>query len=308
MKRLVGKTPQYSTIMRRLYVFIVEIVFCGVSVSGQVCDTTCTATESRTTTNITYAARNSITLGPNYSYTPSTTGSLSISIVNPLVTGTVGYNSTVINPETRTLNTTSGYYVGATNGSLNINPSGSAGYTIPLELLPGVNGLSPSLSIVYSSGAGPGMVGYGWNLAGLSVISRGPNTFYNDGMSQGIEINGTDKLYLDGQRLINTNLSYWAQDALYQTESDIFTRITTKGGAPSWERWFQAETKSGLKCEYGNTIGSKQTINSNFIKWYISKVSDLFGNNMNISYLQDNNCVYPAEITYGPNTITFYYR
>ena len=40
----------------------------------------------------------------------------------------------------------------------------------------------------------------------------------------------------------------------------------------------------------------------------MSKESDLFGNQINFAYIQDHFCVYPAEITYGVNTITFYYK
>jgi uncharacterized protein (TIGR02594 family) len=296
--------------MKRLYNLIVgALVFCVGNVLGQEFDVTYSATETNTTTNLTYEARNSVTLGPNYSYTPNG-GSMAISITNPVVTGMVTYNSSV-DPETRTLNTT--YLVGATNGSLNVNSMGGATYSIPLELLPGVNGLAPNLSLVYSSNSEPGIAGHGWQISGLSTISRGPKTYYGDGTASGVELDTTDRFYLDGQRLVNTSTFYHNYpNVQYQTDVDIFTRVTPKDMVTySWgPTWFNAETKSGLVYEYGHTTASKQKVNGYIpvLCWYVSKVSDLFGNQINYNYIQDNNNVYPAEITYGPNTITFYYK
>jgi hypothetical protein len=290
--------------MKRLLLTTANIVFVYFFLSGQEFDLTYNASESGIQT---HTARNSITLEPGYIYSPNG-GSLTIEIQNPVVTGTVAYTSTV-DPENRTLN--SSYLVGATNGNFNVDPTGSATYSVPLELLPGVNGLAPSISLVYSSNSGPGIAGYGWQISGLSVISRGPNTFYYDGLAQGIEMSISDRYYLDGQRLINTSSTYGSADAQYQTENDIFTRITPKEVYQSGPSWFRAETKSGLIYEYGKTTGSKQIISGfsqTVAKWYVSSISDLFGNSMNISYLKDNNCVYPGEILYGPNKITFYYK
>jgi hypothetical protein len=107
--------------MKRFYDLIVVIVFCAGTVSGQEFDLTYLGSESGTQTHV---ARNSVTLGPGYTYTPSG-GSLTIEIQNPVVTGVVSYSSTV-DPENRALNTS--YLVGATNGSFNVNPMGGASY------------------------------------------------------------------------------------------------------------------------------------------------------------------------------------
>lgn len=89
-----------------------------------------------------------------------------------------------------------------------MNPAGGANYTIPLELLPGVNGLAPELSIVYSSNSGPGIAGYGWQIGGLSVIGRGPQTYYHDNAVSGVGLTTLDRFYLDGQRLVPTSGNY----------------------------------------------------------------------------------------------------
>jgi len=273
--------------------------------SGQEFDVIFTNTESGIQS---HAARNSVTLGPGYTYTPSG-GNLTLEIQNPVVLGATSYTSPV-DPETRTINTT--YAVGTTAGGFEVNPTGNGNYSIPLELLPGVNGLAPSFSLVYSSNSGPGLAGYGWNLIGLSSVSRGPQNYYYDGTTRGIELNTGDKFYLDGQRLVPYSGTYGDPAAVYRTDIDIFTRVTPQSSSTDGPGWFKAETKTGLVYEYGNTTASKQKINgstnNNITNWYVSKISDLFGNQINFAYIQDYYTVYPAEITYGPNTITFYYK
>ena len=206
-------------------------------------------------------------------------------------------------PETRTLNTSS--LVGATHGSFNINPMGGSSYTIPLETPPGVNDLAPNISIDYSSNNGSGIPGFGWQIDGISTISLGEMTAYSDDGYPAA--NMFDRFYLDGQRL-QPNLSYsnyGDPNTQYQTENEIYTRVTPQATTGSGPTWFKAETKSGLIFEYGNNPASRQRISSNspVLNWYVSKISDLFGNQMNFTYIQDHYSVYPSQITYGPNRI-----
>jgi len=205
--------------MKRLFNLLTIIMLLSYKLSAQEFDVTYTNSESGTQS---HAARNSVTLGPGYTYTPSG-GSLTIEIQNPVVLGATSYTST-IDPETRTIITT--YAVGTTAGGFEVNPTGNGIYSIPFELLPGVNGLAPSFSLVYSSNSGPGLAGYGWNLSGLSSISRGPQNYYYDGTTRGIELNTGDKFYLDGQRLVPYSGTYGDPAAVYRTDIDIFTRVT----------------------------------------------------------------------------------
>lgn len=290
--------------MKRLQLLYFIAVFLGYALTGQEIDLYLDSPESG---NQTHEARNSITFAPGYSYTMNG-GTMSASIVDPFVIGTVSYSSTPVDPETRTLNTS--YLTGATNGSFNLNAMGGASYTIPIETLPGVNGLSPSISLVYSSNGGPGIAGYGWQIAGISLIGRGPKTYYHDGTTKGIELDTTDRFYLDGQRLVNGSYYYGHENAKYFTENDIFTRVKPKETSEDGPSWFTAETKSGLIYEYGNSSGSKQLLDgySEVLNWYVSTISDFFNNEINFTYFKDNGFVYPGEITYGPNKITFYYK
>ena len=215
----------------------------------------------------------------------------------------------VTDPSARPLNTTS-YLVGTTKGNFDVNPAGGANYSIPIEVTPGINGLAPSLSLVYSSNAGSNMAGYGWSIGGLSVIGRTGQTYYNDGTAIGVNLAASDKFTLDGQRLVATSGIYGANLTTYQTEIDIITRVQSLGTLGTGPASFKAQTKSGLTNVYGNTPDSKPllpTINEP-VNWFISGTTDLYGNTISYSYLSDNNNIYPSQIIYGLNTITFSYK
>src|SRR3569623_2206361 len=71
--------------------------------------------------------------------------------------------------------------VGATLGSFVVSPSGSATYTIPITVPPGVSGMQPNISLSFDSQSGKGLLGVGRNIAGLSVIHRCGTTIERDG-------------------------------------------------------------------------------------------------------------------------------
>ena len=74
---------------------------------------------------------------------------------------------------------------GATDGNLNVMPSGAATYSLPISIPPGTKAVMPSLSLIYSSQAGNGLLGIGWNITGLSAISRsGKSQAYDNSVSE----------------------------------------------------------------------------------------------------------------------------
>jgi RHS repeat-associated protein len=200
--------------------------------------------------------------------------------------------------------------VGTTKGAFEVNPAGGASYIIPIDVLPGVNGLTPSLSLVYSSNSGSGTAGYGWQIGGISAISRTGQTIYNDGLATGVDLTGNDKFSLDGQRMVLTSGAYGADQATYQTEIDEFSRIQSQLTSGSGPGKFMVQTKSGLKNLYGSNDDGCQRINENseVLNWYLTETSDLYGNLISYKYMRNFSRVYPAEINYGPNKITFYYK
>ena len=91
---------------------------------------------------------------------------------------------------------------GTVGGSVDVSPSGAATFQLPIQVSPGSHGMQPNLSVVYSSQGGNGLLGWGWNLAGLSSISRTSKNSYYDNTFEAISLTDGDALALDGVRLV----------------------------------------------------------------------------------------------------------
>lgn len=219
--------------------------------------------------------------------------------------------SDIINPETRTLNIQD-CSVGTINGEVQVDPLGASTYSINIDVPVGINGLTPNVSLEYSSSNDNGDAGYGWNLGGISSIFRGGTSYYQDGVLRGISFNGDDKFYLDGQRLILTSSgTYGSLNTVYQTDIANFANVREQAfDNTTGPVWFQAETKSGLIYEYGNSPTSYYKIGNRpqMLGWYVSKISDRFDNHIDYEYMKDNNNIFLSNIIYGPNKIVFSYK
>lgn len=90
---------------------------------------------------------------------------------------------------------------GRTRGLAEVSDLGQAVYSVPIYTPPGTNGLTPSLSLTYSSSGGNGTFGNGWSLSGLSGISRCASTWAQDGIAREPRNDLNDKFCLDGQKL-----------------------------------------------------------------------------------------------------------
>jgi len=205
--------------------------------------------------------------------------------------------------------------VGGMGGTFGVSATGGATYSIPIDVPQGVGGLQPQLSIVYNSQAGNGLCGYGANISGLSSITRGPKDIYHDGAAKGMRYLADDALYLDGVRLILSSGTAGQNGAVYNPESDPFTRVIAHGTCTSTANntWYEVQSRDGMVYRYGYNPDLNTDTHSRLSytddygaqkihSWYLSYVSQPTGNYMTYEYDIINLCVYPYRIRYGNNT------
>ncbi len=197
--------------------------------------------------------------------------------------------------------------VGTIAGAVSVS-NGAATYNIPIALPKGSNGLQPSLSIGYNSMAGNGLLGMGWNLAGLSAITRTPNTKYHNGKIRAVQLDNDDVFALDGNRLFAVNGANGKEGTQYKTEIATFNKITSHGTTGNGPEWFKVETKEGLTITYGQYGAQVKPDGANTAySWLIKKVYDKFGNYYEYHYRYIYGQAVATEITYCDNRIKFHY-
>lgn len=201
--------------------------------------------------------------------------------------------------------------VGFTPGSFSVGPSGAATYSIPLSVPHGIADLQPTLSVDYSSHARRGLLGLGWTISGMSTITRCPRTKRQDGINGSITFSSSDRLCLNGQRLVmdGSAVAYGSVGAVYRTEGEAFSRVKALVSPNTGQVYFKMETKSGLVYEFGNTSGSAikpgpspggSTQPTVPLLWAVNQVSDRFGNAIQYTYVSDS-----ASGSYAPDKITY---
>ena len=124
-----------------------------------------------------------------------------------------------------TLSSSAAEIVGSVAGEVSVLPSGASSYSVPLQVAPGIGGMTPSIALQYNSQSGNGLLGVGWSIGGLSAVHRCPQTIEQDGQYQGIQLNAEDRLCLDGKRLVPVYGNYSANYAEYRTEIDEYSKI-----------------------------------------------------------------------------------
>jgi RHS repeat-associated protein len=194
-----------------------------------------------------------------------------------------------------------GTSAGETKGSFAVTDNGSASYKVGIKVPPGTNGMQPTLSIAYDSLTPNSYLGIGWNISGLSAITRCPATIASEGFSDPVDYDSNDKLCLDGQRLTAVNGIYLNSGTEYRTENEVFSKILSSGAAGNGPALFTVKLSNGLIYTYGNTADSKVAHNNgNILVWKLNRIEDHFGNYLTISYFNDgvSGENYPLAINY----------
>lgn len=182
-----------------------------------------------------------------------------------------------------------GAAVGALAGTFIVNETGAATYTVPIDIPPGVAGMQPELALSYSSQAGNGLLGVGWNLSGLSAITRCPKTYAQDSIFDGVSFDANDRFCMDGQRLVNIAGGYGANGTVYRTEVDDFSIITQNGASCGGPCGFTVQTKSGQTVVYGSSDNTRQNVSttSAVLQWAINSITDATGNAIRFEYYKN---------------------
>ena len=176
-----------------------------------------------------------------------------------------------ITPSTPTGNSTE---VGVTEGQLSVSLTGGATYNIPIAVPPGINGIVPQVSLSYNSQGGNGLAGYGWNISGVSVITRIPSTKFHDNNIDAVDFNSLDRFAFDGQRLLVKNGTagvYGGNGTVYETESFSNVQITSYGihpnGADYGPAYFIVKYPDGSIAQYGSSTDSRSITDWTITYW-----------------------------------------
>lgn len=196
-------------------------------------------------------------------------------------------------------------YVGSSKGQFSVSLAGAATYNLPIEVPPGINGIVPQIGLTYSSQSQNGIVGYGWNISGLSSISKvGSNKFF-DVKNSVINYSSDDRFMLDGQRLLLKSGTYGTRGAVYQTENFSNVIITGIGSAEySNHDYFKVEYPDGTIAYYGRryegsivgSSGSPTKTNTVYALTYLINPQNVV---INYHYIVDNGNLLISSIRYG---------
>jgi YD repeat-containing protein len=178
--------------------------------------------------------------------------------------------------------------VGATAGKADVSPSGTGTYTIPLQLPRGHAGLTPQLALEYQHTGKNGLLGIGWSMTGLSVITRCPQTVAQDGIVNPVHYVVTDQYCLDGNRLRLTSGSQGTDSSQYRSELETYSLIIAHGSGTNGPIWFEVRRKDGLYYEYGNSPDSQVSGTAGTRVWALSAIRDRASNYITFSYFNDS--------------------
>lgn len=202
---------------------------------------------------------------------------------------------------------------GAVHAGVAVSGGGQATYSQAIAVPPGIAGMEPKLAFSYVEGGINGPQGVGWSVQGISSITRCPANRATDGAVRGVVFGPSDKLCLDGQRLIQTDAAgtplslalqtYDAQGLAagaqreYRTEKDTFARIRAYGTANGTDinngpAYLKVWTKSGQIYEYGTNpnANANALVNAQgktvVAVWAVSRIGDSLGNAIDFKYEQ----------------------
>ncbi|HSQ97746.1 MAG TPA: RHS repeat-associated core domain-containing protein [Rickettsiales bacterium] len=194
---------------------------------------------------------------------------------------------------------------GIIDAEFDVNSNGAATYKVGIEVPPGINNLEPELNIKYNNQNDNGILGKGFNLTGLSAISRCPRTIAQDNVSGGVNFDANDRFCVDGERLMAVYGIYGADGTEYRTEREKWIKFYSKGTCGVGPCYFVAVTKNGTTIEYGNSDDSRILAQGrqDVRIWAANKKTDRNSNFLTVDYYNNHDTgeYYPTRIDYTGN-------
>ncbi|KZN53723.1 hypothetical protein N474_19320 [Pseudoalteromonas luteoviolacea CPMOR-2] len=168
-----------------------------------------------------------------------------------------------------------------TQGGFRVSEGGIPTYQIPISLPSGITGNTPEIGLGYSGQNPESAVALGWQITGLSSISRCRQTYAQDGQFSALSFDGNDRYCLDGQRLLLQSGVQGEVDAEYRLEIDNgYTEIKIVIHPSTHLKSFRVKGKDGSTRYYGGTQGAQIKLNpydstdDRILSWMISDVYD----------------------------------
>jgi RHS repeat-associated protein len=191
--------------------------------------------------------------------------------------------------------------ISETQGELSVSLTGGAIYNVPIKVPPGIAGVQPDLSLTYNSQAGNGLAGYGWNVSGISVITRIPSTKHHDNNIDPVDFDTSDRFVFEGQRLMLKSGTYGANGAIYETEKYSNVKIISYGVSPYGSQYgpsyFKVQYPDGSYAYYGNAGNSRSRTDYAIAYWQNPQ-----GLRISYTYSMSDNGLRINTIKYGSRT------
>jgi RHS repeat-associated protein len=176
--------------------------------------------------------------------------------------------------------------------------TGTGFYEIPLSLPRGVNDLTPSLALKYSTGAGNGPFGIGWSL-NLPSITRRTERGIPQFSANGVAGDDRDVFHLEGQELAPVGGGRYR--TLLENESSLIRRVAADN---SWE----LRLKNGTLMRFGTAADARSGDSDQVLEWHLTEIRDVHDNVVTLTYTRDGSRAYLATVSYAVYRLDFQYE
>ncbi|MBL8937892.1 MAG: VCBS repeat-containing protein, partial [Archangium sp.] len=164
---------------------------------------------------------------------------------------------------------------------------GAMRYNVAIEVPPGFAGVTPSLSLSYSSSSGAGPLGIGWSMPSFSIERMTSKGLQKYDLTDRFVVDGSDEL---------VRVSESGADAVYRTRFEGgFIRWTWKARGTGEDGYWTAEYPDGRVGTFGadaqgSAVPSAQVrvpSSSRVWRWHLVHMVDAFGHAMRVSWTKD---------------------